>query len=200
MLGKSLRATGSRNSMNGIRTKGRNGIKRSRSPVVRRSWIVSPRQAIAQGINTYLSSFSPGQGGALQHLVLQLGTDLDFLSEKFCSMPIMRCFLFDGRPRPRDHGSFGLVFLLCKFLLDLLSGDIDNFGRDGIDRQRRRGRAGTGRWSLFDHRVFVRRCACLRGLRHRWWRRWVCRALRIGVEIPQPRSSGRESGEGKYGA
>jgi hypothetical protein len=35
ILGKSLSATGSKNSMKGIRTKGRKGIKRRRSVVVR---------------------------------------------------------------------------------------------------------------------------------------------------------------------
>jgi hypothetical protein len=40
ILGKSLRATGSKNSMKGIRTKGRKGIKRSRSVVVRFSYFV----------------------------------------------------------------------------------------------------------------------------------------------------------------
>jgi hypothetical protein len=39
MLGKSLSATGSKNSIKGIRTKGKKGIKRSRSVVVRFSYI-----------------------------------------------------------------------------------------------------------------------------------------------------------------
>jgi hypothetical protein len=39
MLGKSLSATGSKNSMKGIRTKGRKGIRRSRSVVVRFNYI-----------------------------------------------------------------------------------------------------------------------------------------------------------------
>jgi hypothetical protein len=39
MLGKSLSATGSKNSIKGMRTKGKKGIKRSRSVVVRFNYI-----------------------------------------------------------------------------------------------------------------------------------------------------------------
>ena len=49
MLGNSLRATGSRNSMNGTMTNTRNGTRRNRSAVVRTSW--KKTLAIIRGVN-----------------------------------------------------------------------------------------------------------------------------------------------------
>lgn len=79
MLGNSLSATGKSSSMNGITKNGTNGINRSRSPVVRRSFrsaeITCPRR------NTHLTALSPRQRLSAQHHPQQLSRDLDLMTQ-----------------------------------------------------------------------------------------------------------------------
>lgn len=145
MFGKSLSATGSRNSMNGMITNGRKGINRSRSVVVRRSFYVSYCH-ISQSTATHLTPLTPGQSPSIQHLPLQLRTDPDFLAEKLRPVPIVRGLLLNHRPGPGRKRPFGLVFLFDQFLLDLVCCDIGDFWGNSIEGQWWGRRWSSWRW------------------------------------------------------
>ena len=71
IFGKSLSATGNRNSMNGTIMNTANGMRRSKSCVVRRSWEHPQCLRLLELNTTYLSLFTPSQSFSLQDLPLK---------------------------------------------------------------------------------------------------------------------------------
>jgi hypothetical protein len=104
MLGNNLRATGSKISMNGTITKTEKGINRSRSLVVRRSCeipinkISAERHRSKMGKPAHLPPLSSSETTTVQQLPSDLATDLDLLSQKFRSGPVMSRLLFNDSP------------------------------------------------------------------------------------------------------
>jgi hypothetical protein len=120
MLGNSLRATGSKSSMNGMRIKTENGIRRRRSVVVRLSCseLVTRRSAcllkfwLARTDQTHLTVLSTGELLPGNQPPKEPRRDPDLFAEQPSPVPVVERLLLDDGPDALHPSPFLLGFLL----------------------------------------------------------------------------------------